>query len=414
MALFYNIDMVVGYLGGLIGIPDHVPSRKLLWISFACLISSSFCYKSSSSWDADLFDASSLPEDLVEKKLVSLKPDILDILDYHNTTFGDPESAKRVKHFVLGYVTPWNNKGYDRAVKYAKKFTHICPVWLQVVPGSTAKVPFEVRGTHDVDQGWIGRLKEKNEELKIVPRVLLEGFDGRSLQTLMFDEENAETFASVLIATLQQYNLDGAVLEMWKPVNEDVYRRAMRNMIKIVADKLKSAGLQSILVVPPSGGQKTPGRLKNEDFLFLADSIALFSVMTYDHPLTYSNAGPIAPLQWMVDSMESIATDKEKSKRKKLLLGLNHYGYDFTPKAGANAIVGTTFLEHLQKYQPTLEWDAVGREHVYKYRQENTQHVVHFPSLRSLEERITLANRLGTGVAIWDLGQGLDYFFDLL
>lgn len=50
----------------------------------------------------------------------------------------------------------WNNKGYDRAVKYAKKFTHISPVWLQVVPsnGKTG-AKYEVKGTHDIDKGKV-------------------------------------------------------------------------------------------------------------------------------------------------------------------------------------------------------------------------------------------------------------------
>lgn len=57
----------------------------------------------------------------------------------------------------------------------------------------------------------------------------------------------------------------------------------------------------------------------------------------------FVSAGPIAPIKWMIDSMSSILSDKEKNKRRKLLLGLNHYGYDFTKTTGANAIVGITY-----------------------------------------------------------------------
>lgn len=41
-------------------------------------------------------------------------------------------TEKRFNESVLAYVTPWNNRGYDIAKIFAKKFTHISPVWLNL------------------------------------------------------------------------------------------------------------------------------------------------------------------------------------------------------------------------------------------------------------------------------------------
>lgn len=122
----------------------------------------------------------------------------------------------------------------------------------------------------------------------------------------------------------------------------------------------------------------------------------------------------------------------------KVFLGLNFYGYrydrvasqpstakkDQAPQYEMKPIVGRDYVEFLRQNYSTsvIVYDTRVNEHITVIQirtakpQPNAlpETIIFYPSLKSIYERLELATKLNMGVAIWDGGQGLDYFFDLL
>ena len=68
---------------------------------------------------------------------------------------------------TLAYVTPWNERGYDMALHYAHRFTHLSPIWYNIRPAASS---WTLDGRHNVDAAWITAVRDRNSRLKLVPR----------------------------------------------------------------------------------------------------------------------------------------------------------------------------------------------------------------------------------------------------
>ena len=96
------------------------------------------------------------------------------------------------------------------------------------------------------------------------------------------------------------------------------------------------------------------------------------------------------------------------------MMGLNFYGADYALPSGGGAIVGSQYLQILRDYRPDeIHYDLSSEEHYFDYDVHYAKHVVYYPTLQSIDVRVQLAEDLNVGLAIWEIGQGLDYFNDL-
>ena len=91
-----------------------------------------------------------------------------------------PPKTKLPPPPTLAFVTPWNPRGFESALRFHEKLTHVSPVWYQIVAASDEEkkksktVGPVLKGGEGVDEKWLAEMRRKAPGTKILPRVSLE------------------------------------------------------------------------------------------------------------------------------------------------------------------------------------------------------------------------------------------------
>ncbi|KAJ2945690.1 hypothetical protein O0L34_g528 [Tuta absoluta] len=349
---------------------------------------------------------------VLERKLVVETPLVKDILKYH-ATYHQDVASRNFNNKVLGYVTPWNSKGYDVAKTWAPKFNYISPVWLQIKRQSPNI--YITSGLHDVDHAWMKSVRQKgeNNNIKIMPRMIFENWQLTDLK-VFFMEPTSHSEQKALIEEVKkickQWKFDGIVLEMLSQIGK--YADRSVKFIQQLGIEMNLDDLSLILVYPPFRGYPTD-EFFIQAFNDIYPYVEAVSVMTYD----FSNAqkpGPNAPISWMRLCVEKLLDGDDSQKRSKILLGMNFYGNSYTANGGG-PIVATEYIELLKyaKNNAAVTYNNNTAENYLEVKTSQGTKKIFYPTLFSIQKRLDLAREYGTGIAIWEIGQGLDYFYDL-
>ncbi len=349
-----------------------------------------------------------MTESVYKRGLVKTQISANDIVKHQNSysnitqhvqTFADGHAA------VLGFVTPWNNQGYDVAKWFRGKFTHISPVWYQVRPQRSGQ--YTVTGEHDVDSEWMQEVRKPGDngrKAKIVPRFEFLEWTKEDWINFLQGPDSSLNQASVIGLIERQVVLrgfDGVVLETGIPAYLLTFFTAMVEIFRQLKQKTE------LLVVIPSehnGRQDVTPELASA---LLSAGIGHLVLMTYDYSRFLSTPGPNAPIYWMEKNAQHIGASTS------LMLGIPMYGYDYLASE-PTAITQREWLAILKR-SPTIEWDEEAEEHKATYFDDvGGEHVAYYPSLAFLDSRIALAEELGVSLAFWEIGQGLLYFYDML
>ena len=137
-----------------------------------------------------------------------------------------------------------------------------------------------------------------------------------------------------------------------------------------------------------------------QDWAVINEVCDQIKIMTYDYHWATSEAGDIAPLAWMRDTLVYAQTILNPQKT---YLGIHFYGYDWVGMAAVD-LTYQAVADMISGLNPTINVSGEDEKY-FTYPSESQTHTVYFADKDVVLPRIELANEYDiAGIGVWRLG----------
>lgn len=337
---------------------------------------------------------------------------------------------------VLAYYVPYDPTSWASLERQAGALDYVGAQWVTIDPCGSL-------GSRD-DQ----TLKRfaRSRGVRVLPS-LLTSSDWLN-HRILTDEAVAARTVEQIVAYVTAEGYDGFDLDLEGVPADD--RDAYTAFVARLAAALHERGKVLALAIPAKTRDLTTGWAGAYDYAALGQHADLITIMTYEYRGPWSGPGPIAPYDW-VDRVIAFATSQIPAH--KVLLGLAFYGYDWNTTSGpVRSLTYAQAAELAERYQAPIALDPETQSGTFRYQapagdppparpalpplgHEITErkpppcpveppapappptprptppptaiqeHEVWLEESASAAARLRLAERYGTGVAAWRLGQ---------
>ncbi|WP_164491612.1 glycosyltransferase [Staphylospora marina] len=247
----------------------------------------------------------------------------------------------------------------------------------------------EIRKQPEVDQ------LAKKHGVKILPLVhnVRNGqWDGEWLHRLLSSPERREAFIRALLADVKESGYHGINVDFDAVLPDD--RNLLTNFMKELSEAFRSEGL---LVT-----QDVPADDPAFNYRELGKAVDKLVVMLYEENFADGEPGPLASLDWVRKTLETMPVPKEK-----LVVSLGNYGYDWTigSEEPAEPLTFHEIMKLVDRHGLRIFWDSVSHTPYVRYNKNGEEHVIWFLDGATFHNQMTAAVQAGvSGVALWRVG----------
>lgn len=298
----------------------------------------------------------------------------------------------------LGFITPWNDVGYNLTLEYCNKFSDIVPVWLRV---EYENGMFKIKGDDVINEKWISEIKSKCSNIKIVPRLLL-NFN-QDIFVYQF-RDLVKLLKINLKKLLDNYNFDGVFIEC---PTLFISRQSIQQVVNLVKEIRKIK--KNILMIDIPSKQKYNYDDKTSNVIKEIINVVDYAFISA-YELMEQALSPISAYYNINNWINSI----NAKLLRKIIVGIPFFGFDYSAM-DRNYIFGADVINILEKYKVSIKLAENIEEHLGFYHNGTHSKVFYYPTLYFLQERLKFTLEEGfAGVGFWEVAQGLPCFFDIL
>lgn len=286
---------------------------------------------------------------------------------------------------VYGFYVNWDVNSKTSFQQNIDSITTLIPEWLQLTPSLTIKT--------STDSSIAAEAKAHH--IKLLPLVnnfINNKWDGETLHRLFTTPGAEDLFIKNLLVYVRTNNFAGINID-FEEINQNDKDNLTHFMDKVSA-QFHQHGLMVTMDVPP----------KNASFSYnsLAAAVDRMIVMLYDQHNTLSKPGPIAPFDWVKDSLNQLNIPSQK-----LIVSLGSYGYDWEVNSNQPADT-VTFGDILDLGIGTnlqIFWNKQAGNPYLRYKINGENHIVWFLDAATFYNQMKAATAVGSrGIAVWRLG----------
>lgn len=312
----------------------------------------------------------------------------------HDVSEEDEETVEKLDlpFKVSAHLVWWDqDKGVESIEENAKYIYSISPFWYELdLEGNI--VSFS--GAEDEE---VIEMLDRSD-IKVVP-VISNEFKDEPLSSIIANSSEKATHIQAIVNLSEDYDGISLNYENLNESDRDNYSLFVASLAEELHKKDKTLSVHLHAKTEEPGTWNGP---QAQDWEALGEAADKLKIMAYDYHWSTSEAGAIAPPDWVEDVVEFAVT---KIPKEKIYLGIPLYGYDWVDEQGE----GVTFKQVTSlsdMYSENISFDTSAKSPYFSYTdKEEVFHEVWFENAQSVSYKLELAKTYDiAGVDFWRLG----------